>query len=51
MSNPKTAYGATALHFAADKGNVEVTKLLLKRKADPNAADTFYGATRSCGPA
>ncbi|HEX3150545.1 MAG TPA: PQQ-binding-like beta-propeller repeat protein [Gemmataceae bacterium] len=41
----KTAYGATGLHFAADKGNVEMAKLLLKRKADPNAADTFYGAT------
>jgi outer membrane protein assembly factor BamB len=41
----KTPYGATALHFAADKGNVEITKLLLKHKADPNAADTFYGAT------
>src|SRR5450432_2140390 len=41
----KTPYGATALHFAADKGHVEITKLLLQRKADPNAADTFYGAT------
>jgi outer membrane protein assembly factor BamB len=43
--NAKTAYGATALHFAADKGHVDVVKLLLKRKANPNAADTFYGAT------
>jgi hypothetical protein len=44
-ANSKTAYGATALHFAADKGNVEVVKVLLKHKADPNAADTFYLAT------
>jgi hypothetical protein len=43
--NSKSPYGATALHFASDKGHVEVVKLLLKRKADPNAADTFYGAT------
>jgi len=43
--NSKTAYGATALHFAADKGHLEVVKLLLKRKADPNVADTFYTAT------
>src|SRR5215210_6360201 len=43
--NSKTAYGATALHFAADKGHVEVVRLLLQRKANPNAADTFYSAT------
>ena len=43
--NAKTAYGATALHYAADKGHLEVVKLLLKRKANPNAADTFYSAT------
>jgi Ankyrin repeats (3 copies)/PQQ-like domain/Domain of unknown function (DUF3471) len=41
----KTPYGATALHFAADKGHIEVVKVLLKHKADPNAADTFYLAT------
>jgi outer membrane protein assembly factor BamB len=43
--NAKTPYGATALHVAADKGHLEVVKVLLKHKADPNAADTFYKAT------
>jgi outer membrane protein assembly factor BamB len=43
--NAPTPYGATALSFAADKGHVEVVKLLLSRKADVNAKDTFYGAT------
>jgi hypothetical protein len=41
----KSPYGATALHFAADKGHVEVVKVLLQHKSDPNAADTFYKAT------
>ncbi len=31
--NIQTRYGATALHFAADRGDVEMTKLLLARKA------------------
>jgi outer membrane protein assembly factor BamB len=43
--NAKTAYGATALSFAADKGHVEVIKVLLAAKADPNVKDTFYKAT------
>jgi outer membrane protein assembly factor BamB len=43
--NAKTAYGATALHFAADKGHLDVVKILLEHKANPNAKDTFYTAT------
>jgi outer membrane protein assembly factor BamB len=41
----KTPYGATALFFAAGKGHVEVVKVLLKHKANPNTKDTFYNST------
>jgi outer membrane protein assembly factor BamB len=41
----RTRYGATALSFACDKGQLEVVTLLLERGADPNAKDRFYGAT------
>lgn len=41
--NAKTDYGATALHFASDKGHLEVVKLLLAQKAKPNELDSFYG--------
>jgi ankyrin repeat protein len=41
--NAKTQYGATALAYAADKGHVEVVRLLLERGADANVKDTFYG--------
>ena len=34
-----------ALHYACDRGHIDIVKLLLKRKANPNLADTFYGAT------
>jgi outer membrane protein assembly factor BamB len=40
--NTRTRYGATALTFAADKGHVEIVKLLIARGADVNVQDTFY---------
>jgi outer membrane protein assembly factor BamB len=40
--NAKTRYGATALTFAADKGRIDVVKLLIERGADVNAQDSFY---------
>jgi ankyrin repeat protein len=43
--NAKSAYGATALHFAADKGHLAVVKTLIAHKANVNLADTFYKAT------
>lgn len=43
--NCRSEYGATPLHYAADKGHVEVSKLLLARGANPAAVDDFYGAT------
>jgi hypothetical protein len=38
-------YERTALSFAADRGNLDIVRLLLERGADPNKKDSFYGAT------
>ena len=40
--NSGNRYKATALFFAADKGHVEVIKLLIDRGAEVNALDSFY---------
>jgi hypothetical protein len=38
-------YGRTALSFAADRGSVEIVRVLLARGAKPDVADTFYNQT------
>ncbi|HJS74957.1 MAG TPA: PQQ-binding-like beta-propeller repeat protein [Vicinamibacteria bacterium] len=38
-------YGATALFFAADKGNLAIVELLVARGAAVDVEDTFYGMT------
>ena len=43
--NTKYRYGATALSYACDRGNLEVVKVLLAHGADVNVEDTFYHAT------
>ncbi|HQR06704.1 MAG TPA: PQQ-binding-like beta-propeller repeat protein [Gemmatales bacterium] len=42
--NTKTEYGATALCFAAEYGHLEVMKLLIEKKIDLDARDTFYNS-------
>lgn len=43
--NAKFRYGTTALFKAAERGHVEIVKLLLARGADATVKDAFYGAT------
>lgn len=38
-------YNRTALSFAADRGSVDVVRLLLDKGANPEATDTFYNQT------
>jgi hypothetical protein len=40
--NAKARYDVTALVFAADKGHMDVVRLLVERGADVNVQDTFY---------
>ena len=40
--NIKTEYGANALCFAAEFGHLELMKLLIEKKIDLDARDTFY---------
>lgn len=41
----KTEYGATLLHYACDRGNLEIAKYLIDGKVDINAKDTFYNSS------
>ena len=43
--NAKFRYGTTALFKAAERGNIDVVRILLARGADTTVKDTFYGAT------
>jgi len=43
--NAKFRYGMTALFKAAERGHIEVVKILLARGVDVTVKDTFYGAT------
>jgi len=43
--NAKYRYGMTALFKAAERGNLEVAKILVARGVDVTVKDTFYGAT------
>jgi len=43
--NARYRYDRSILSFAADRGNLEIIKMLLEAGADVNAADSFYKAT------
>src|SRR3954466_7947580 len=43
--NARNKFGATALWFAAYKNRVEVIKLLLARKADPDLRDNVWNSS------
>jgi outer membrane protein assembly factor BamB len=42
--NAATRYGVTALGFAADKGHLDIVKLLVERGANLDVTDAFYGS-------
>jgi hypothetical protein len=41
----KFRYDRTALSFAADRGSLDIVRMLLEHGADVNAKDTFYNVT------
>ena len=42
--NARSRYGVTAAGFAADKGHLEVVRLLVEQGADLDVTDSFYGS-------
>ena len=42
--NSRSRYGVTAAGFAADKGHLEVVRLLVERGANLDVTDSFYGS-------
>ena len=42
--NTRSRYGVTAAGFAADKGHLEVVRLLVERGASLDVTDSFYGS-------
>ncbi|HEX6213439.1 MAG TPA: ankyrin repeat domain-containing protein, partial [Vicinamibacterales bacterium] len=42
--NTANRYGVSALGFAAERGHVDIVRLLVGRGADVNAVDSFYGS-------
>ena len=51
-ASTRARHGQTALYFAADKGRLEVVRLLVERGANVNVRDAFFGCRPSgsrCG--
>ena len=42
--NTTNKYGVSALGFAAERGHVDIVRLLVERGADVNVVDSFYGS-------
>jgi len=42
--NAASRYGVTAVGFAADKGQIEIVRLLVERGASLDVTDSFYGS-------
>ena len=45
--NTRSRYGVTAAGFAADKGHLEIVRLLVERGASLDVTDSFYGSRPS----
>jgi outer membrane protein assembly factor BamB len=43
--NARTDYGVTALFYAAEKGHLDLVRILIAHQAEVNVTDTFYKST------